>query len=763
VESTLHKGSVFTLTLPAALSYDGKGKTILAVNDSEPQLVQIKDFLLDAGYRVRTAKSGAEAMDCLRHEIPDAVLLDLMMPETDGFAVLEQIRNEETTAHVLIREAFPSVRILSALNGPSGIGLAQSDNPDVILLDILMPGMDGHEVCRRLKADPRTDIIPVVFLTALKADKEQRILALESGAEAFLSKPIDPIELTAVVRAMVKIKKASDQKKNEAERLSVLVSKKTSDLQKANQDTVRLLESLRKENREKTAAEQALLKSSAQLRDALSIAEAHLAKDREDTLKARAIQQRLNSMTMPVLRSAASAALYLPGGQIGGDFFRIERAENVIVFFIGDCEGHGISAAMDSVLIRAVCYRYFNLLAEGKPARFLQAVSADAAGYFNHEKFLTMCAGYIDTGTMTMRYSSANGEMPCILIGQTVRVIEKPYGLHIGFLTDNEYEEKNIALPPDSRLAFFSDALTQKPHADNPRSIPGLTSECAGGFFTSEKGFDDDLRRACQAIRTTFGGLPLHDDLTVILFDFLSARNIEYTAHSMDDFPEIRATLYSMLKKYAFPEQDALKICVCCLEIFTNAVVHGNRNDRLKKITVHLRIDHAGCACTVTDEGQGFDPDAVPNPADIARLTSLMDNEETEVYTHGRGIYMTKLMMDETVYTKNGSEVRILKKMPERKTMYSCDLPAVEKKPARTTGMTCAWDDSFDAQAALTANPETLSIFFPRDAVLNSIGVGKLLFLTHRYRRALGMPLRTDQNILIFPSLYLWINIEIRL
>jgi len=130
----------------------------------------------------------------------------------------------------IMDDAFPGSIVFTAINGSKGIELAIANNPDVILLDIIMPGMDGFEVCRLLKLDERVHDIPVVFLTALKGDKENRIKALEVGAEGFLSKPIDEIELIAQIRAMVKIKAANEQKRDEKEKLEKLVDERTNEL-----------------------------------------------------------------------------------------------------------------------------------------------------------------------------------------------------------------------------------------------------------------------------------------------------------------------------------------------------------------------------------------------------------------------------------------------------------------------------------------------------------------------------------------------------
>ena len=132
----------------------------------------------------------------------------------------------------IIRDAFPDSTIYTAPDGMTGIDLAISKDPDVIILDIIMPGMDGFEVCRRLKSDDRASNIPVVFLTALGGDRKIRIKAFDAGAEAFLSKPIDETELKAQIRAMCIIKTHYQLKKNEKEYLTAQIAARTAQLQK---------------------------------------------------------------------------------------------------------------------------------------------------------------------------------------------------------------------------------------------------------------------------------------------------------------------------------------------------------------------------------------------------------------------------------------------------------------------------------------------------------------------------------------------------
>lgn len=94
----------------------------------------------------------------------------------------------------------PGFEILEARDGETGLAMARQLLPHVILLDVMMPRMDGYAVCRALKEDPRTSGIPVVMLTAkgLEADRQK---GHEAGADAYLSKPFSPTRLNAQVRA----------------------------------------------------------------------------------------------------------------------------------------------------------------------------------------------------------------------------------------------------------------------------------------------------------------------------------------------------------------------------------------------------------------------------------------------------------------------------------------------------------------------------------------------------------------------------------
>ena len=129
-------------------------------------------------------------------------------------AIDDQVDNH-TTIRAVIGTYLPGCRVITAMSGPEGIKKAREEMPDVILLDIIMPGMDGFEVCQKLKSDPKTARIPVGMITAIKTDSQSRIKGLETGADVFITKPIDPVELTAQLRVMLRIKHSEDLLRNE--------------------------------------------------------------------------------------------------------------------------------------------------------------------------------------------------------------------------------------------------------------------------------------------------------------------------------------------------------------------------------------------------------------------------------------------------------------------------------------------------------------------------------------------------------------------
>jgi two-component system cell cycle response regulator len=120
---------------------------------------------------------------------------------------------DDIEANVKLLEARLTVEYfetLTARSGEEALQICVSEGPDVVLLDVMMPGMDGFEVCRRLKADPRTQHIPVIMVTALDQPTD-KVQGLEAGADDFLTKPVDDIALISRVKNLSRLKTLTDE------------------------------------------------------------------------------------------------------------------------------------------------------------------------------------------------------------------------------------------------------------------------------------------------------------------------------------------------------------------------------------------------------------------------------------------------------------------------------------------------------------------------------------------------------------------------
>ncbi len=241
---------------------------VLIVEDNARNLKLVRDVLSHAGYTVLEAGDGEAGVELAVERLPDLILMDVNLPGIDGVEALSRLRAEPSTAAIpvvaltayamkedrarfeaagfdgyvekpvdvralpgqveallrviLIVDDLPqNVRLLRAVLEPRGFEVAVATSGaealerlaagdiDLVLLDVVMPGIDGYEVCRRLRADEATAFLPVVMITASGEQEKRR--AIEAGADDFVTKPFDQAELLARVRSLLRVKRYHDE------------------------------------------------------------------------------------------------------------------------------------------------------------------------------------------------------------------------------------------------------------------------------------------------------------------------------------------------------------------------------------------------------------------------------------------------------------------------------------------------------------------------------------------------------------------------
>jgi sigma-B regulation protein RsbU (phosphoserine phosphatase) len=354
---------------------------------------------------------------------------------------------------VLVEALRGDYKLSVALDGASALRSVEKNPPDLVLLDIMMPGIDGYEVCRRLRAGEQTRDIPVMFLTSLE-DVQNKARGFEIGANDYLTKPFEILEVKARVRSLVRAK--------------------------AYADAIR-------EAREME----------------LSIA--------------REIQMGILPSDLSSCTTGTGLEIHAalePAQQVGGDLYDVLRpGDDRVVVVLGDVSGKGIPAslfmAVTMTLIRSMARQY------ERAEDIIRHVSDELVTQNPRKMFVTMACLVYDLRSGQVTCANA-GHNPVALIGpgKPPRFVFPSTGMVAGLFPGNSVCGESMGLVPGDTLVLFSDGVTEAFNKDEELfSDRRLLAQLA-----EEPGQDaaGTVSSILRAVRSHAAGAPQSDDISIV-------------------------------------------------------------------------------------------------------------------------------------------------------------------------------------------------------------------------------------------------------
>ncbi len=385
------------------------------------------------------------------------------------------LKNLKIIGNILLENGY-EISLVS--NGFEAIESLKDDKPDLILLDIMMPEMDGYEACKRIKADPKTSDIPIIFITA-KSETEDIVEAFRCGGVDYITKPFNREELLVRVKTHVDLKRSRDASELHAREMTVL-NEKLSSINEEKQELINTIE------------------------EDLKIAAEYI----ESLLPAKIDNEILKTEWM-----------FIPAATLGGDSFGLHALDDDhIAMYLLDVCGHGVGPALHSV---SILNNLKNQLLPDTDFTSPKDVISNLNSIFQMKShnniYFTMWYGVYNKKTEKLKYASA-GHPPALLInknGEAKSLFTRNYV--IGAEAIMGYVEEEVEVRRTAQLYIFSDGTYEIFKTD---TVP-WDVEALHRFLENKngKGFDELTELYNHQIDVN-GSSQLDDDFSILKVTF---------------------------------------------------------------------------------------------------------------------------------------------------------------------------------------------------------------------------------------------------
>jgi sigma-B regulation protein RsbU (phosphoserine phosphatase) len=465
------------------------------------------------------------------------------------------VDDSKANLDILVEGLKADHKLSLAMNGEGALQAVRRTPPDLVLLDIVMPGIDGYEVCRRLRQIPESAEVPIMFLSSLE-EVQDKTLGFEAGANDYVTKPFDMLEVKARVRSLLKAKAYSDAVK------------------------------------EQIASE---------LRVAREIQMGMLPHD---------------LTAMEKVYDVSFGAALEPARDVSGDLYGVCAAgPERLVVFLGDVSGKGIPASM--FMMRTVTLAQLLARDIAEPERILARLNDELATDNPAGMFVTLLCASFEPKSHRLTLANAGHCRPVLLPADgPPRWAVKNIGTALGFETGVEFERTELTLKSGDALILYSDGVSE---AFNPQDecygldrLLGDAGGCAGQSAPSI------TTRLLQQVHAFASGVPQSDDIAILTLKVNDDEPRRTGPEPASCTMELHATPEEImrgveaLREFAaaqrVPDRTRFALALALEECGSNIVNHALKRDARRTLQVVFEWTDDSFVIELRDDGPPFDP-----------------------------------------------------------------------------------------------------------------------------------------------------------
>ena len=367
----------------------------------------------------------------------------------------------KTNIDILVQALRDDYKLSVALDGAAALRSIEKNPPDLVLLDIVMPGLDGYEVCRQLRVQESTRELPIMFLSALE-DVKDKTRGFEVGGNDYLTKPFEVLEVKARVRSLLKAKAYADA-----------------------------------------------------VREAMA----------RDLRIAREIQMGILPADLAAATRGTGLdvhAIIEPAREVGGDLYEVLRvSDDRIVVALGDVSGKGIPAALFMAVAVTVLRTLARQIAE--PDEILRRLNDELVERNPRGMFVTMQCLIFDLAQGRVSFAGAgHHQLAIVSRGRPPRLACPSSGRPAGLMPFNPVERETLSLEADDTFVLFSDGVSEAMNtADDFYGEERLMATLSAGAGGSAA---DTVERVVADVRAFAAGAKQSDDITVLAARYAPAK-----------------------------------------------------------------------------------------------------------------------------------------------------------------------------------------------------------------------------------------------